>query len=168
MLCQECKKRPATVHWTKIVNNNKTEFHLCEECARQKGQFNIIVPFSINDLLAGFMDMEKPAVAVERKESYRCKTCGLDFRKFRQIGRLGCQDCYKSFANELAPILKRIQGGTRHTGKVPKRAGMGLRLRREIEQLKAQLQKAIETEAFEKAAQLRDQIRELEKQAGGQ
>ena len=37
MLCQECKKNPATVHVTKIVNNIKTELHLCQSCAGERG-----------------------------------------------------------------------------------------------------------------------------------
>ena len=74
MLCQECKKRPATVHLTRIINNNKTEFYLCEECARQKGQFNISVPFSINDLLAGFMGMDSPSVSVKKKVYVNVRT----------------------------------------------------------------------------------------------
>jgi len=168
MLCQQCKKRPATVHFTKIVNNHKTEFYLCEECARQKGHLSISIPFSINDLLTGFLDVSKPAVPVKNEGVSKCKNCGMDFIQFRKIGRLGCQDCYKYFAEDLGPIVKRVQGGIKHTGKVPQRAGVGLRLERQIQQLKAQLQKAIETEAFEEAARLRDQIRELEKQIGRQ
>lgn len=166
MLCQQCQKRPATVHFTKIVNNHKTELYLCEECARQKGDFKVFVPFSINDLLTGFLDMDKTAVPIESEGLLRCKTCGMDFMQFRKIGRLGCQDCYKYFAEELTPVIKRVQGGIKHNGKVPRRAGVGLRLERQIQHLKAQLQKAIETEAFEEAARLRDQIRELERQLG--
>ncbi|NLA83116.1 MAG: hypothetical protein GX024_10200 [Clostridiales bacterium] len=166
MLCQECKKRPATVHLTRIINNNKTEFYLCEECARQKGQFNISVPFSINDLLAGFMGMDSPSVSVKKEGVRQCKNCGMKFEQFRKIGRLGCRECYKQFSDELVPILRRIHGNTVHNGKVPKRAGVELRITRQIQQLKSKLQKAVEVENFEEAARLRDRIRELEKQAG--
>lgn len=166
MLCQQCQKRPATVHFTKIVNNHKTEFYLCEECARQKEDFKAFIPFSINDLLTGFLDMDKADVSVRSSGLLKCKTCGMDFVQFKKVGRLGCQDCYKYFAEELAPVIRRVQGGTKHTGKVPRRAGVGLRIERQIKQLKAQLQKAVEAEAFEEAARLRDQIRELERQLG--
>lgn len=166
MLCQQCQKRPATVHFTKIVNNHKTELYLCEECANQKGDFKVFVPFSINDLLTSFLDMGKAAVPVENQGLIRCKSCGMDFMQFRKLGRLGCQDCYRYFADELTSVIKRVQGSLKHNGKVPRRAGVGLRLERQIQQLKAQLQKAIEAEAFEEAAKLRDQIRELEKQLG--
>ena len=42
--------------------------------------------------------------------------------------------------------------------------GFNYRLRRNIDQLKRELNKAVETEAFEEAARLRDEIRELEKE----
>lgn len=71
--------------------------------------------------------------------------------------------CYKTFNDELMPIIRRIQKGTQHTGKVPKRAGAQFKIYREIENLKAQLRMAVEREAFEEAAELRDRIRELEK-----
>ncbi len=168
MLCQECKKQPATVHLTKIVNNNKTEFYLCEDCAHKKGQINISIPFSINDLLAGFMDMDDPSIAVQKDGVRQCKGCGMGFEQFRKIGRLGCQECYKYFSSELIPLLRRIHGGTKHNGKVPKRAGVELRIARQIQQLKSKLQKAVEVENFEEAARLRDRIRELEKLTGQQ
>ncbi len=38
MLCQECGEKQATLHFTKIVNGEKTEFHICESCAREKGE----------------------------------------------------------------------------------------------------------------------------------
>lgn len=33
MNCEECGKRQATLHLTKIVNGEKTEYHICEQCA---------------------------------------------------------------------------------------------------------------------------------------
>lgn len=46
MQCQECGKRPATLHFTKIVNGEKTEFRICESCAREKGE---IIPGTTGD-----------------------------------------------------------------------------------------------------------------------
>lgn len=163
MLCQECQKRPATVHMTKIVNNTKTEMHLCEECAEKRNDFQWFSPFSINDLFNSLMDMGKTSVPVDRKSSIRCNFCGMDYSQFKKTSRLGCSMCYKTFNDELMPIIRRIQKGTQHTGKVPKRAGAQFKIYREIENLKAQLRMAVEREAFEEAAELRDRIRELEK-----
>ncbi|MMZ64619.1 UvrB/uvrC motif protein [compost metagenome] len=49
-------------------------------------------------------------------------------------------------------------------GKVPVRTGGKMKVRRQVDELKRELQFKIQQEEFESAAQLRDQIRELEKQ----
>jgi len=164
MNCQECNQRPATVHLTKIINNRKTEIHLCEECARKRNDFSVFNPFSINDILANLMDMGKPKIPVGKIEGSKCENCGMTYQQFKKLGRLGCKDCYTAFRNDLVPILRRIQGGTQHSGKFPNRVGKGIRIKREIEQLKEQLRICIKEEAFERAAELRDRIKELEKQ----
>jgi protein arginine kinase activator len=166
MLCQECKQKPASVHLTKIINDHKTELHLCEECARQREDFMNITPFSVNDLIAGFMDMGKAKPAYERPAAPKCAVCGMDYSQFKKIGRLGCQECYKYFGNELGPVLRKIQGSTVHTGKVPKRCGSLLAQKKQIAELKEELKRAIDVEAFEKAAELRDLIKELEQTRG--
>lgn len=171
MLCQECGKRPATLHFTKIVNGNKTEFHFCEACAREKGE---IIPgtangFSIHNLLSGLMELDASvgtANQASRPAESRCQTCGMTYAQFAKIGRFGCGDCYKYFGERLTPLFKRVHGNTVHVGKVPKRAGRNVQVRRQIEKLKRELAIKVEHEEFEAAAKLRDQIRELERQAG--
>lgn len=164
MFCQECQKRPATVHMTRIVNNVKSELHLCPECARQhKGltfNFNLEPSFSIHKFLGGLLDSAPfKMVPVQNPE---CPNCRLSFDRFSQIGRFGCSNCYRSFDEGLEPLLRRVQGTSRHTGKVPRRAGGKLGVRRDIEKLQAELQQAIREEAYERAAELRDRIRYLE------
>lgn len=166
MLCQDCKKRSASVHLTEIVNNKKTEFHLCQECARKKEGFAMFAPLSINDLLASFLNTDKPSQATGLKEAEKCGTCGIDYNEFRKSGRLGCGDCYKSFRNQLLPIIKRVQGGSAHSGKVSKRIESDKRIQRRIDQLKTKLKKSIELEAYEEAAGIRDEIRNAEQQIG--
>jgi len=170
MKCQECGKRPATLHFTKIVNGEKTELHICETCAREKGE---LLPgtssgFSIHNLLSGLLDFEpqNPNPAA-RPQAVKCDTCGMTYAQFSKIGRFGCSDCYKHFSERLDPLLKRVHGNTVHVGKVPKRAGGHLQTKREIERLKKEMQGRIEREDFETAAQLRDRIRELENEMSG-
>lgn len=164
MLCQKCKKNPATVHMTKIINNMKTELHLCENCADKRKDLNLFSPFSLNDLLTSFLDPIKPTVAADNTPAIKCDKCGMDYRQFKKTGRFGCENCYKVFKNEIHPIIKRIQGGAfRHTGKRPGQYNIRHRTNKEIEDLKRQLQGAINIEAFEEAARLRDRIRDLEK-----
>ena len=45
MLCQVCNKNEATVHYTKIINGEIEELHICEECARIIMSLNLILLF---------------------------------------------------------------------------------------------------------------------------
>lgn len=169
MLCQECGKRPATLHFTKIVNGEKTEFHFCEFCAREKGE---LLPgtsngFSIHSLLSGLLDLDPAGKGqtpgAKSVQSLRCEECGMTYSQFSKVGRFGCSSCYKYFSERLDPLFKRVHGNTAHVGKVPKRSGGRIKLKRKLEELKKELQYRIVREEFEAAAEVRDQIRELEK-----
>jgi protein arginine kinase activator len=163
MLCDVCSKNPATVHLTEIIDEQMTELHLCEECAHKKSAA-MEQQFGLSDLLAGMADFEKPSPEKEAV-TVKCPNCGLSYADFRKIGRLGCGECYRTFNKYLAPLLKRIHGATQHIGKVPFKAGKTPGKKEkvtDIAALKEKLQRAIQAEAFEEAARLRDQIRDLE------
>ncbi|HEX7715392.1 MAG TPA: UvrB/UvrC motif-containing protein [Bacillota bacterium] len=166
LLCERCHERPATVHLTKIINFQKTEFHLCEVCAKSAGSelgFIFEPTFTFQNLIAGLLEgdtgiYQQPATV---KELY-CPNCGLTFTDFRNNGLLGCADCYNNFQSGLEPLLKRVQGNTRHIGKVPKRSGGKVRIKKEIADLRQELQQSIGREDYERAAELRDEIRRRE------
>ncbi|MGC5327825.1 UvrB/UvrC motif-containing protein [Brevibacillus sp. SYSU BS000544] len=171
MNCEECAKRPATLHLTKIVNGEKTETHLCEVCAKEKGN---MIPgfnnFSINNLLSGLLNFDpmnkgttlsNQSLSTQTKP-LRCETCGLTYSQFSKSGRFGCSDCYNHFGERLDPLFRRIHGNTNHIGKVPERTGGQIKIRKDLEQLKKALQQYIASEEFEKAAEIRDRIRSLE------
>lgn len=169
MVCQECGERPASLHFTKIVNGEKTEFHLCESCAREKGE---LLPggqngFSIHNLLSGMLNFDYPNQTAAKTETapreLRCKTCGLTYQQFSKIGRFGCSDCYRYFERVLEPLFRRVHGNTEHSGKVPERTGGQLKRKRELSDLRARLQSLVAREEFEEAARVRDRIRELER-----
>ncbi|MCD1261918.1 UvrB/UvrC motif-containing protein [Paenibacillus athensensis] len=171
MICQECGKRPATLHFTKIVNGEKTEFHICEACAREKGE---MIPgtsngFSIHNLLSGLLDFDPGSAGsmTNKTQTIRCENCGLTYSQFSKLGRFGCDCCYESFSERLDPLFKRVHGNTVHVGKVPKRTGGLIQHKRELELLKKEMMSSIEREEFEQAAKLRDQIRGLEKKMSG-
>ena len=160
MFCDVCGKKEATVHLTEIVNEQVTKLNLCEDCAREKGA-EMEEHFGLSELLAGLTDMGT-AVEPEIAISIKCHNCGLTYQNFRKLGRLGCSECYEEFKKELAPLLKRIHGSDRHVGKVPLKGGKTIKDTRTLQDLKMQLEKAIQTEEFEEAAKLRDKIRDLE------
>ena len=160
MLCNICGKKEATVHLTEIVNDQVTKLNLCEECAREKGA-EMEEHFGLSELLAGLTDIG-PTVEPEAAITTKCPNCALAYQNFRKIGRLGCSVCYEAFKKELSPLLKRIHGSDRHVGKVPLKGGKTIKDTRTLQDMKMQLEKAIQTEEFEEAAKLRDKIRDLE------
>ncbi|MFG6150744.1 UvrB/UvrC motif-containing protein [Halobacillus sp. B23F22_1] len=173
MDCQRCHKRPATVHLTQVINGEKTEVHVCEYCAKEKGYMNESEEnFTLNDLLSGLFNYEQPpsfkgqpSKTYQPKKTLKCPTCGLSYQEFAQIGKFGCADCYKTFDERLNPIFRRVHSGnTKHNGKVPKREGGNLHVKRQMDHYKSELQRLIEQEEFEEAAKIRDQIRSLEQQ----
>lgn len=165
MLCDVCAKNQATVHLTEIIDDQMNELHLCEECARQKSE-QMEQQFGLSDLLAGMAEFEKPVKDKESEVvSLRCTNCGLTYADFKKIGRLGCSECYNTFKQYLGPLLKRIQGSVMHFGKSPLKVTRVLKKKIDLQELRQKLQKAIEMEAFEEAAKIRDQIKELEKRA---
>lgn len=172
MICQECNQRPATLHFTKIVNGEKAEIHLCEKCANEKGDmfmFSAGPGFSINNLLAGLLNgnngfHDPKHTAFKHEEIIQCDRCSMTIHQFIKVGRFGCAHCYESFQEQLKPILRRLHSGNwTHSGKIPKRIGGHLHVRKNIETLKQTLKELISREEFEEAAHVRDEIRSLEK-----
>ncbi|NMA64163.1 MAG: hypothetical protein GX964_09025 [Syntrophomonadaceae bacterium] len=172
MYCDNCKERPATVHITQIHNDKKVEMHLCEACAAKKGTYEmnwgqgLTEGFTLPNLLSGFFGGAMPLVngPVDTQPSpTSCPDCGMSFHQFTQTGRLGCGQCYDSYASQIEPILRRIHGNTRHLGRVPARSGEKVRLQKTIKDLKKELQDAVSREEYEQAAELRDRIKALER-----
>lgn len=173
MICQECNERPATLHFTKVVNGEKTEVHLCEHCAQDKGDkfmFDTSPGFSVNNLLAGLLNIspafkQAKTSEIPQQEVLQCEKCKMTFQQFINVGRFGCSHCYETFKSQLDPILKRVHSGNvEHHGKVPERMGGAIHLKKRILQLRTDLQTSIENEEFEQAAEIRDEIRSLEKE----
>jgi len=158
MKCENCHEREATVHYTEIENSDKREIHLCEECYRQKltpVQKALDFTEMLKQLLHGTVqDQSASARAI-------CPTCGMSLAEFRAAGRLGCPNDYRVFKESLAPLIEKIQHGPRHLGRVPKRAGSQLQRKNILIRLRRDLERAVQREEYEKAAELRDRIREL-------
>lgn len=166
MLCEKCNKREAKIHFIKLINGEKSEVWLCENCAKEISDNPLLESLgnidgiSIQNILGGFFE------SIDKKKKNKieviCKKCGLTYSQFKASGQLGCDECYDSFISYLKPMFKRIQGDIEHIGKVPKRAGVQLVEKKKYLNLKKALQKAILEEEYEKAAILRDKIKELE------
>jgi protein arginine kinase activator len=166
MKCQVCGKDEATVHFKEVKNDQVREFHLCETCAVEKG-FHSVIQGEKLSLASQFQWMAEnvgpgggggPGQVI-------CPECNLRYSQFLQTGRLGCPACYEAFQPQLRSILRRVHGATRHMGKAPGGVeGERMERRRLLQSLHDELAAAIQREEFEKAAQIRDRIRALEKE----
>ena len=162
MLCTICKEKPATVHLTQIVGDKMQKLDLCEDCAKTKGVndptgFGLVADLDLMLGLGAAQQLEQVAGGAGLK----CPRCGFTQADFKKSGRLGCPECYATFAEGLAGLLKSMHKGTRHIGKAPE----ALRATREnadrLKSLQAKLAKAIKDENYEQAATLRDEIKQL-------
>ncbi|MFH0954164.1 MAG: UvrB/UvrC motif-containing protein [Verrucomicrobiota bacterium] len=164
MLCESCNEREATVHLTQVLDGSVKKLHLCEECAAKSG-FDVQGPMSITDILMGMgSSLDAPEPGVERS----CPRCHLRRSDFKKTGRLGCPDCYETFASELLPLVKAIHRSEQHAGKVPARDSVRVRTSAELEGFQKALGDAVAKENYEEAAALRDKIARLQEKPGGE
>ncbi len=159
MLCQKCKKNQANTYVKRIINGNLKEYHLCNECANDIGydnMFSSIVP-SFSNILEGLFNMPSSNSIASVT---RCKLCGSSVGDIINSGKIGCANCYTTFKRELMPSIKKMHGNTIHCGKGASSKSDNNSI--SLDSLKNDLKQAIEMQEFEKAATLRDQIKELE------
>ena len=159
MKCQYCSN-PATVHLTDLVKKQKKELHLCQACAEQQQllQHNELNLTTIVQTLLG----QHVGPLPDELARLTCPQCGIKFMEFRAEGRLGCPHDYEAFAGELRKLLERIHRSGHHVGKVPKRRPADQKVPAELLELRRQLREAVEAEAYEEAARVRDLIRKKE------
>ncbi len=163
MLCCICKEKEATVHLTQIAGDKMQKVDLCEECAKTKG-VNDPTGFSLADLLLGLGASQEIEQASGRG-GLKCPACGFTQADFKKAGRLGCPECYQTFAEPLEGLLKTMHKGTRHVGKIPESLRQGRDLSDRLKNLQKKLSQAIEAEDFEEAAVLRDEIKQISARA---
>jgi len=163
MKCEACQKNNATVHLTDVSNNTKREIHLCDGCAKDQG---VTIKSYLNkspsypEFLTQIVHSQSEATAEER--DLTCARCGMTYRKFRSTGKFGCPNDYVAFKKGILNLLEKIHGKVQHTGKVPLRASSQIAVQKELRCLRADLEKAVREEAYERAAKIRDRIYELE------
>ena len=161
MLCDNCGERESKVQLTTIVNNEVKQQHLCERCAAERGvETSLSAP---KHPLGAFLQAVQEQAATPSGETGRCTFCGTTMNDFRTTGRWGCARCYSAFEASMRELLRRVHGNSRHGGRTYQAPQPELDERATIlGELKERLRRAIETEQFELAADLRDRIRVME------
>lgn len=169
MDCQECEQRAATLHFTQLINGKKIDTHLCDVCAKELGYvMHQEESYSLHNLLAGLFNFESNQLKTNQESDYKqevelcCPKCDLKLTDFKRTGKFGCAECYHTFSKQIDPILRRVHGGnTKHNGKIPKRQGDRLHIKKQVKLYQNELQQLIEREEFEEAAIIRDKIKEI-------
>ena len=168
MLCQHCNHNEATTHVKTNINGKVTEYILCADCAKEMGYGNIFSDFhsDFNSLLGSFFSSALPA----RSGATRCPVCRSSYNDIAESGKVGCANCYETFFEELMPTIRRVHGNTEHTGKRPKVFATPADVKEEKvkepenkrEKLQKELEEAIKTQNFERAAEIRDELKTME------
>ena len=166
MVCDNCKERDAVINLTQVEHDSKVTLHLCEQCAQQKGvETGGTV---LKSPLGGFLTAlgkggTGAALLPSASDGLRCSACGATLRDFRDSGRLGCDQCYLTFDFHLRDLLRRLHGSSQHVGERYELPGADdADPKGRLLELRAQLRRAVESENFELAAELRDRLRVLE------
>jgi protein arginine kinase activator len=160
-LCQICMEKEATVYLTQIVNGQKTNLYVCKDCAGIN-----VVKLDLNKLLTGLISIQQET-SQPSDNSVKCDRCGMTASDFNNTGRMGCSRCYEVFFEPMKVLLTRIHGNAVHRGKIPAKAELQKAYQNEIQQLRHELQACINTENYERAAEIRDRIKYLDSLKGG-
>ena len=147
MKCQKCGKNEVNFHYSSNVNGCVTETHLCHECAAMSGYdfesmfgmkniFNDLFPFSMSRV---FMPVHMPGV--------------FPPSQYSSLPLMGPEPKECDCGGACEKPIQENQS-IEIDGEMQKR--------REINVIREQMRLAAEKEDFEKAAQLRDQIRRME------
>jgi protein arginine kinase activator len=158
MLCDLCKQNVAKVHLTQMVEGKTKKVDLCEECSKKQGIDDS--GFTLAGVLLGLgaapeSDASAPAGGL------KCPACGFTQADFKKTGRLGCPECYRTFAEGLEGLFKTMHKGTRHVGKVPRSLHVTKESEERLKALQKKLDKAVADEDYELAAVLRDELKQL-------
>ena len=133
MLCERCGKHEANVHITKNINGKVTEMNLCSECADRSGEM-----ISFDGMFRDFFSSIMPARA--RRFDYRTPYALNEYA--------GCEDCLEEDERPAAMQPEEKKEDEKE---------------KKLADLRQQIKLAVLNEEYEKAAELRAQIRALEK-----
>ena len=198
MLCQKCNKNEANVKYTEIINGEKNEMMLCEECSHKLGinNMNFNIPIDFSNFFGGLLEdeiyNEKEFMPLFQKvKELKCDSCNMTYDDFINKGKFGCPECYNVFSNKIDTLLNRLHGSSKYLGrkalknvsnKIDKQ-NINLKYQEieenkienniknkkenenenELEKLQKDLKKAILEERYEDAANIRDEIKKIQK-----
>ena len=159
MKCDRCGQ-PSVYHSTLIVNGVSQKTSLCRDCALKEGVFTNQKPSMFEDMFSSFADL----LGFEQVENLVCPVCKTSLKEFKSTGKLGCPNCYDTFREEIANVIKRIAPFETHKQETlkPKKVEKKLTKEEKIAALRAEMKQAVSEERYEDAAKIKKQIAKLE------
>jgi protein arginine kinase activator len=169
MICQHCEKNVATVHVTELLEGTESdpaaeqvlERHLCEGCAQEMDLPHTALPAKTMADIWKLLQLSAQQTRSKRK-AITCPDCNMTLEELRRGGRLGCPKDYEVFKEYLGELLERMHGAREHVGRVPGLDENELERINRIQGLRGELDAAVREEDYERAAHLRDELKDLE------
>ena len=158
MICDNCKVNNASLMYKQIIDGEELEYNLCNVCAKKLDDELLFLEI----FKEFFADFGNGGLSNNRT-NIKCNKCGNTLENIKNSGKMGCENCYKLFKNNILPIIKNIQFDNKHTGKATKNLEDEIKLKNELNTLKQKLKEAVVNEDYELAITLRDKIKEIEK-----
>ena len=156
MKCEKCNEKEATFYYSCNINGEKTERHLCPDCARAEGfgevmDYDPVGSFSreIDRMFADFFSPRRSLLP--------------DFGLFGSPLRSIMAPSFPRVNIVIGAPQTAAETPSGTESKIPEDAGEEVRAKREAEALRHQLDEAVKAEDFERAIELRDKLREMEK-----
>lgn len=148
MKCEKCNEKEANFFYTATINGETTQRHLCADCAREEG-FGSAFDWNPGSMFDEFF-----------REPF-----GMFGDFFGGRSLLGSLMAPAMTMPRLRIAQPQAEVQTEETAsKIPADAGEEIKSKRELTALKHQLKAAVREENFERAIELRDKIKELEKE----
>jgi protein arginine kinase activator len=160
MKCEICGSRKAVIHIQQVIGKERIDLHLCDSCALERGisSNEERIELSISSLLHGLVDLRKVKGAKEKI----CSRCGSTWEQIGKRQQMGCPECYTVFAKEAQSFFQQMVEKPQHRGKLPKRLRTYKTYLVDVVKLKEGLKEALRREDYERAARIRDRIKDLE------
>lgn len=165
MFCDNCKIKNASIFYNQNINGENKQYNLCYECSKKINE-DVIFFDIFKDFFFNFNNFEFSGENLR----FKCEKCGNTLEDIKNTGKMGCENCYILFKENILPIIKNIQYDNKHIGKsfdIIDKNNKKENFEKDTykNNLKQDLKKAIEIEDYELAIILRDKIREIEKGA---
>ena len=151
MLCDDCRNKPASIFFKEVLPDKTVELHLCDECASKRGLL-VTKKLSHQEILQKLL-RQKSA----QDEKIICPNCYMSLAEFKRVGRFGCNQCITTFDDHIKHLIKQIHQSDRHIGR---KSSSGTKKGFEIYKLREDLKNALDSEAYEDAAKIRDKLKD--------